>query len=288
MPELSKRLKALVSLAEKGNIAADIGCDHGYVSIWLVQNGIFSKVIAMDVKSGPLEAAAKNIGIYGVQNRVELRQSDGLAGISQGEVDSIFCAGMGGALICRILSNDLEKAKTMSQIILQPQSEVYLVRRFLREHDFIITGEDMVREDGKYYPMFRAVNKEKYRSVFPSRHSEAYKSAFPNGFHGRNDRKDVECQSAGMADSFKESEDQDTYDYYGMHLLIEKHPVLHEWLLHEQKVMQDICKGLEKEIGGGEEGGGRSSDDPLLQRQKGRLNELREKQKRIETALAYY
>lgn len=248
MPELSKRLKALVSLAEKGNIAADIGCDHGYVSIWLVQNGIFSKVIAMDVKSGPLAAAEKNIKLYGVQNRVEIRQSDGLAGILQGEADSIFCAGMGGALICRILLNDLEKVKAMSQIILQPQSEVHLVRRFLREHDFVITGEDMVKEDGKYYPMFRVVNKKADQPEYI----------------------------------------QDTYDYYGMHLLKERHPVLHEWLLHEQKVTQDICKGLEKEIGGGEESGGRSSSDPLLQRQKDRLKELQEKQKRIETALAYY
>lgn len=248
MPELSKRLKALVSLAEKGNVAADIGCDHGYVSIWLVQNGIFSKVIAMDVKSGPLAAAAKNIGIYGVQNRVELRQSDGLAGISQGEADSIFCAGMGGALICRILLNDLEKVKVMSQIILQPQSEVHLVRRFLREHDFVITGEDMVKEDGKYYPMFRAVHKKADQPEYI----------------------------------------QDTYDYYGMHLLKEKHPVLHEWLLHEKEVTEDICKGLEKEIGGSGESGGRSSTNPLLQRQKDRLKELQEKQKRIETALAYY
>lgn len=267
IPELSKRLQALVSLAEKGNIAADIGCDHGYVSIWLVKNGIFSKVIAMDVKSGPLAAAEKNVRLYGAGDRIELRQSDGLAGILPGEADTVFCAGMGGALICRILVNDLEKVKAMSQIILQPQSEIHLVRRFLREHDFIITEEDMVKEDGKYYPMFRAVYKEESEN-------RAVKTADPS--------------ERGPEQEEIPEYIQDTYDYYGMHLLKEKHPVLHEWLIHEQKVTQGICKGLEKEIGDGKGSGGRSSGDPLLQRQKDRLNELQDKQKRIETALAYY
>ena len=269
--ELSKRLKALAALAEKGNTAADIGCDHGYVSIWLAQNNIFSKVIAMDGKSGPLEAAAKNIRLYHVENKVELRLSDGLSALSQGEADSIFCAGMGGALICRILSNDPEKVKAMSQVILQPQSEIHLVRRFLREHGLVITKEDMIKEDGKYYPMFRAVNREMCRCTFSEKALD------------KSDRLDEEEERGQIPKHL-----QDTYDYYGMHLLKERHPVLHEWLLHERSVNQDICSGLLKEIDAGKGCGKDSSEDPLLQRKEGRLRELQEKQERIETALAYY
>ena len=156
MVTLSKRLQAVAALAEPGKTAADIGCDHGYVSIWLIQQRIFPRVIAMDVRPGPLETARKNVTLYQMEDAIELRLSDGLRMLGIGEADCMICAGMGGALICHILEDAPEKAKAMKQIILQPQSELFLVRRFLRQHGYAITKEDMVKEDGKYYPMLRA------------------------------------------------------------------------------------------------------------------------------------
>ena len=82
--ELSKRLEAVASLADPGETVADVGCDHGYVGIWLIQQKLFSKVIAMDVRPGPLEAARKNIQLYQVEDQIEIRLSDGLDMLSQG------------------------------------------------------------------------------------------------------------------------------------------------------------------------------------------------------------
>lgn len=247
MVTLSKRLQAVIALAEPGETAADIGCDHGYVSIRLIQQGLFYKVIAMDVRPGPLETAGKNIALYGMEDAVELRQSDGLRMLKSGEADCMICAGMGGALICHILENDLEKAKAMKQIILQPQSEIFLVRGFLRQHGFAILKEDMVKEDGKYYTMFRAIRQEE-----------------------ENPSMSTECNASS-----------DIYDEFGRLLLEERHPVLYEWLMHEQAVTGDLIFHLQRVIGA-------ERDAAAGGRQKRRLMELEGKQKRIESALKYY
>ncbi len=243
MVALSRRMQAVTALAEPGKTAADIGCDHGYVGIRLIQEGLFSKVIAMDVRPGPLETARKNVALYRMEDAIELRLSDGLRMLGIGEADCMICAGMGGALICRILENDPEKAQAMKQIILQPQSEISLVRRFLRQHGYVIRKEDMVKEDGKYYPMLRAVWQE-----------ETVKTA--------EDRQDI-------------------YDTYGRLLLEGHHPVLYEWLLHEQTVTGEILSGLQEA-----DGAERNTDTD--RRRKQRLWELQEKQRRIGTALSYY
>lgn len=243
MVALSRRMQAVTALADPGKTAADIGCDHGYVGIRLIQEGLFSKVIAMDVRPGPLETARKNVALYRMEDAITLRLSDGLRMLGIGEADCMICAGMGGALICRILENDPEKAKAMKQIILQPQSEISLVRRFLRQHEYAIVKEDMVKEDGKYYPMLRAVWQEE--TVEPA-----------------EDRQDI-------------------YDAYGKLLLEGRHPVLYEWLLHEQTVTGEILSGLQKAIG-------EERDAAAGERQKLRLAELQEKQQRIEAALSYY
>lgn len=243
MVTLSKRLQAVAALAKPGKTAADIGCDHGYVGIWLIQQKIFSKVIAMDVRPGPLETARKNVSLYRTEDAVELRLSDGLGMLGVGEADSMICAGMGGALICNILEKEPQKAKAMKQIILQPQSELFLVRRFLRQHGYTVVKEDMVKEDGKYYPMLRAVWQE---------------------------------------DQSDQTEDcQDIYDAYGKLLLKERHPVLYEWLLHEQTVTGELLSKLQKAAGENQEAaaGGRKAL---------RLSELQEKRQRIEAALTFY
>ena len=146
---LSKRLQAVSSLVSPGKRLADIGTDHGYVPISLVESGRIPMAIAMDVREGPLNRAREHIRIAGLEDRIQ-----------------------GGALMVRILEggerlflppgkirdglSSAEKGAWISELVLQPQSEVSKVRRYLADHFFRIEWEDMVLEDGKYYPMMRA------------------------------------------------------------------------------------------------------------------------------------
>ena len=94
--ELSKRLKAVAGLVTEGASVADIGTDHGYVPIWLIQSGRAAKVIAMDVNEGPLERARGHIRSKRLENVIFTRKSDGLQALHVGEADTMIAAGMGG------------------------------------------------------------------------------------------------------------------------------------------------------------------------------------------------
>ena len=155
--ELSARLEAVAKMVTKGNRVCDVGCDHGYISIYLVKNNISPYVYAMDVNKGPLERAKEHILAYGYEERIETILSDGLIALDDRESDALVCAGMGGKLVIKILTEGMEKVKKMQELILQPQSEIHLVRAFLREQGFYIDREDMVFEDGKYYPMMHVL-----------------------------------------------------------------------------------------------------------------------------------
>ena len=122
--ELSKRLYAVAGLVTEGASVADIGTDHGYVPIYLVESGIASKVIALDVNQGPLNRARMHIVGHGLGDRIETRLSDGLARICPGEVDTVIASGMGGPLTIRILQEGKEVADQLNALILQPQSEI--------------------------------------------------------------------------------------------------------------------------------------------------------------------
>lgn len=155
--ELSKRLAAVAGMVTKGNVVCDVGCDHGYVSIYLVRQGISPRVIAMDVRKGPLSHAKEHISMYGLCDYIETRLSDGVDKLEIGEADTLILAGMGGRLMEGIITRGFTKALKLKELILQPQSEIALFRKFLRENGFVIVEEDMVYEDGKYYPLMRAV-----------------------------------------------------------------------------------------------------------------------------------
>lgn len=155
--ELSKRLEAVAELVTPGYKVADIGTDHAYVPIRLVLEGKSPSAVAMDVNEGPLLRAEEHIREYGLENVIGTRRSDGLKELKDNEADSMIAAGMGGALIIRILSEGFEKAAGMKECILQPQSEIGRVRRYLIKNGFSIEKENIVCEEGKYYPMMRAV-----------------------------------------------------------------------------------------------------------------------------------
>ena len=108
MIKLSKRLQTVAHQVECGGVAADIGCDHGFTSIYLIEQGLAKHVIAMDINEGPLERAKEHIREYGMEEDIETRLSDGTAKLTPGEADTLLISGMGGALICKILSDSPE------------------------------------------------------------------------------------------------------------------------------------------------------------------------------------
>ena len=153
--ELSKRLNAVAGLVTEGASVADIGTDHGYIPIYLLKHGISPKVIAMDINRGPLKRAREHIEEEGLKEKIETRLSDGLAALQPREVEEIITAGMGGGLVIKILTDHPEVTESLTYGILQPQSEIHKVRKFLNTQGYRIVQEDMVQEDGKYYPMMK-------------------------------------------------------------------------------------------------------------------------------------
>ena len=163
--ELSKRLSMVASMVKKGSVTVDVGCDHGYVSIWLVREKICPHMLAMDVNAGPLERAREHVEQAGLASYIQLRRSDGLKEMriteSGPEADTLLAAGIGGRLATRILRESAGKLALMRAVVLQPQSEPWMVRQTLRELGYHITEERMVREEGKFYTAIRAENGRK-------------------------------------------------------------------------------------------------------------------------------
>ena len=158
--KLSKRLERIASFVQPGSRVADIGTDHGYVPIWLVQKGVCPSALAMDVRKGPLERAEEHVEEVGLSGKIELRLSDGLAKLKAGEADTVVIAGMGGKLTCRILEQGRHVWENWSEgkerLILSPQSEQDEVRYFLEEQGFSILREAMLTDEGKYYIVIEA------------------------------------------------------------------------------------------------------------------------------------
>ncbi|SFR82029.1 tRNA (adenine(22)-N(1))-methyltransferase [Anaeromicropila populeti] len=161
--QLSKRLGAVAGEVMADSCVADIGCDHAYVAIYLAQNSIVKHMIAMDVRKGPLEKAKTNIDEYGLSDQIEVRLSDGAKELKAGEVDTIVIAGMGGALITKILEESIQVLDQVTSLVLQPQTEVPAVRRFLHKNHFMIEKEIMLIEDEKYYTVLSAKPGEQNR-----------------------------------------------------------------------------------------------------------------------------
>lgn len=156
--ELSKRLQAVADLIGDNLVVADIGTDHGYIPIYLIESGKCQKAFAMDVNEGPLLRAKNHIQTHGLTECITTRLSDGVKALSVGECDCVVVAGMGGALAIKIMEEGKEVFRNLKEFVLQPQSELEKVRQYLNENGFQVVAEDMVLEDGKYYPMMRVIN----------------------------------------------------------------------------------------------------------------------------------
>lgn len=145
---LSDRLLVCAGFVCKGDRVADIGCDHGYLGIYLLKNGIASSVIASDVREGPLQSAIRNAHKYGVGDNMSFYLSDGVSNIPR-DFDTLVCAGMGGDTMVHILESAPWLKNGQYRMILQCQSKTPLLRRYLSENGWRIYEESVLR-DGKF------------------------------------------------------------------------------------------------------------------------------------------
>lgn len=148
---ISKRLLCCADQVLPGARVADIGCDHGYLSIYLLQEGraVFSH--ACDLREQPLKKAMANAAAYGVAEQMRFSQADGLSALNPEEIDTIVCAGMGGDLIAWILAQAPWVKQEKYRLILQPQSSGQDLRRNLTQEGFAIEKEALVRDGGFLY-----------------------------------------------------------------------------------------------------------------------------------------
>ncbi len=153
---LSKRMQLVADMVQEKSVV-DIGCDHAFVAIYLAQKPAMERVIAMDVKTGPVDIAKANVAAYKLADKIDVRMSDGFDKLSVGEADAAVIAGMGGYLMIDILEAGKTHLKNGISLVLQPQSDIPEVRRYLNSVGYTIEDEDMLIEDGKYYTIMRAV-----------------------------------------------------------------------------------------------------------------------------------
>ena len=211
MVKISNRLTTASALVTQGYTLADVGTDHGYIPIYLLQQEKIPSAIAMDINEGPLERAKEHIALYGLQAYIQTRLSDGVAALKPGEVEAVLIAGMGGGLVMHILQDGEQVCRTAKELILQPQSEIERVREFLREEGYTILAEGMVYEDGKFYPMMKVQ------------------------YQGENENAQ------------KASEVLKLSDLYGGLLLQNRHPVLKTFLEKEKLIYTGIKENLAKQ-----------------------------------------
>ena len=149
------RLELLCRCAASAQTAADIGCDHAYLSILLISSGTCLRVIASDIATGPVDKARGNILRFGMNTQIELRRGDGLSTLAPAEADTIIIAGMGGRVIADILGAHPNIAKT-AKLILQPMTYASHLRRYLYENGYTVEAEDLVKEDRRIYSVITA------------------------------------------------------------------------------------------------------------------------------------
>lgn len=286
MLKLSKRLMMTAGCVTKGYTAADIGCDHAYLSIYLVVHKIAERVIAMDVNIGPLKIAQENVIRYNAGDKIELRLSDGLDKLMPSEADAIVLAGMGGELMVSILTKGMSCVNKAKELILSPQSEPHKIRRFINAAGYNISYEDMCIDMGKYYTVIKAVNMDDKR-VFNTENTYNIKGTYNTNdkqyteyiYNTRNTYGIEDTHNTGNVYGIEDTHNtENTYNIsaeeaYGGYLLEHKNEVLKMYLDKElsinKSIQSELCKNL--------------TDKAYY-----RLLQCREDEARIMDALKYY
>ena len=149
---ISKRLELVASFVPQGAILLDVGSDHAYLPIELVERGQIESAIAGEVVEGPYQSAVKNVEAHGLKEKIQVRLANGLAAFEEADqVSVITIAGMGGRLIARILEEGLDKLADVERLILQPNNREDDLRIWLQDHGFEIVAENILEEASKFY-----------------------------------------------------------------------------------------------------------------------------------------
>lgn len=149
--KLTDRLLKIASLVDNGKRIADIGTDHGYIPVYLLNQNKIQYAILGDVNKGPLENAKKEVNRNKLQDKVDLRLGSGIEVLKENEVDEIIIAGMGGMLINNLLKANEKVAHTTEKLILQPMQAPEELRMFLYQNGYKILDEHLVREEHRLY-----------------------------------------------------------------------------------------------------------------------------------------
>lgn len=164
---LSPRLKCCCDFVFPGARVADIGCDHGYLSIYLLTQGIAQHAIAADIRPLPLDCAKRNAQKFGVADKMEFYLTDGVQDVPH-EFDTLVCAGMGADTMVSILENAPWLQNSQYRLILQCQSKTPMLRKYLSDTGWRITEESVLR-DGKFlYTVMEVYYQPDYPRLTPA------------------------------------------------------------------------------------------------------------------------
>ena len=158
--KLSKRLQAIADLVPIGASVADIGTDHGYIPVYLIESGKSKHVIGSDISKGSLDKIIQYVDELNFKEKITCRLGNGLEVLELGEVDTVIIAGMGGILIKEILEKNQEITQSITNFILQPMIAAKELREYLYKNKFEIIDEDLVKEDNIYYELIYAVHSD--------------------------------------------------------------------------------------------------------------------------------
>lgn len=150
--KINNRLISISKYVDKNSNVIDVGCDHALLCINLIKNNISNFCIASDINPGPLEQAHKNVFLYDLENKIKIKQGNGLDTIED-EIDTIIISGMGGNTILDIFDKGKNKLKNIKKIIISPNNDSYLVRRILTSLSYKIDVEEIICEKDKFYPI---------------------------------------------------------------------------------------------------------------------------------------
>jgi len=152
---LDKRLSLCAEFVSEGGVVCDVGTDHAYLVAELLRSGKCRKAVAADIADGPLDAARQTLERYGLLDSVRIIKSDGLREVEQDDITDIVIAGMGGELICEIISC-VEWIKNDINLILQPMTRAETLRKTLYENGYEITREQAVIDGEHAYSVICA------------------------------------------------------------------------------------------------------------------------------------
>lgn len=149
------RLLPLLSYVKSDDVVIDVGADHGFLAIELAKNNIAKRVLASDNKRGPFRRLQNNINQAGYQATIDVLLQDGIEYLPA-DVNTVIIAGMGGATIIEILTNGRTQLSNVEKLILLPHNQEKDVRHLLTTIGFVITGEQVIADNGKYYELIVA------------------------------------------------------------------------------------------------------------------------------------